>query len=266
MIAYNDQFSRWDLIPASQNAINVSYDNTASGLAANNVQNAIDQVDAAVDTNTDSITDLQDAVAGLGAGIVYRGQLDVSAGDSALPSAPSGGDLYSISTGGTITVSVNGQPSQSTAVVAGQQIIYNSQSTAWDLIGFIAQAASVGYDNATSGLDANNVQDALDEAATGLVGLVTANFNATIVREQRITDVTKDSTNDIDLTIDDSSFDEGDIIRIRKTAKSGVLTIDTTNDQVDPDGVTDTQSQFPDGSDGTVELILNGAQWALRVY
>ena len=70
------------------------FDNTSSGLAANTVQGAVDEIVEIIGQIAQAFT--------------YSGVLDVSAGDSALPTSPSNGDIYAIGVGGTISVSTNG--------------------------------------------------------------------------------------------------------------------------------------------------------------
>ena len=127
----------------------VVYDNISSGLLAVTGQAAIDEIVALINN--------------LPSSVVYRGQLDVSAGNSALPATPQNGDLYVIAVSGTITVSTAGATPVSTVVNIGEQIIYNGDDTQWDLIAAVQQASSVSYNNAASGLAATNVQNAIDE-------------------------------------------------------------------------------------------------------
>lgn len=133
-------------------ASRLPYNNASSLLVAVNVQAAIDELKTTIDS--------------LPSSVVYKGQLDVSAGDSALPASPSNGDLYYISVGGTITVSVNGAAPAPTAVNPGEIIIYNGTLGQWDLTAAVQNAASVTYDNTSSGLAATNVQNAIDELDT----------------------------------------------------------------------------------------------------
>tara|TARA_R110001599_G_scaffold28968_6_gene99503 strand:+ start:4298 stop:5827 length:1530 start_codon:yes stop_codon:yes gene_type:complete len=141
-----DNGSQWKSIA---NGIYVDYNNTSSGLLAVTAQAAIDEIVALINN--------------LPSSVVYRGQLDVSAGNSALPAAPQNGDLYVIAVGGTITVSTAGATPVLTAVNTGEQIIYNGDDSQWDLISSVQQAATVSYNNAASGLSATNVQNAIDE-------------------------------------------------------------------------------------------------------
>ena len=153
-------------------ATRLPYDNTISGLTSVNVKSAIDEIKNLIDN--------------LPSSVVYRGQLDVSAGDSALPASPTNGDLYFISVGGTITVSTAGGTPTPTAVNVGDQIIYNGTLSQWDLSEAVDQAISISYDNTTSGLSSTNVQTAIDELKTlddninAILGTVTASEMAQV--------------------------------------------------------------------------------------
>lgn len=184
-IVWNEADLRWDLLPFSQIAADISYSNVTSGLASNNVQLAIDEVDTKINVNIADIASINSTIAGLGDGVTYKGQLDVSAGDSSLPLSAVAGDLYQISVGGTITVSVSGGAATPTLVSAGQQIVFNGVTSSWDLLTSISQADEIFFDGIPSGLSANNVQDAIDEvvvdvdANTALISANTALISAT---------------------------------------------------------------------------------------
>lgn len=156
-------------------SIRLPYSNTSSALTAQTVQAAIDELKNLLDN--------------LPSSVVYKGQLDVSAGDAALPASPSNGDLYIISVGGTITVSSAGGAPAATAVSPGDQIIYNGGLSQWDLTGAVTQAASVSYNNATSGLAATNVQDAIDEVDSDVDALETILGSLTVAEMQQIANI-----------------------------------------------------------------------------
>lgn len=276
-IVWNDASSRWDLNTPVTQAASVAYSNLVSMLAAFDVQTAIDVLDGMVDANIVNIANLSAAIAGLGDGVTYKGQLDVSTGDSALPLGATAGDLYIISTGGTITVASNGGAPTATVVVAGEQIIFNGDTSGWDLVATIFQAVEIGYDNTVSGLNALDVQSAIDEivvdvdANTALISALesavydTANATATVTRTSVLTDLTKTNTDTITLTLDDATFENDDLVIIRKCQQGGLLTVNTTNNQVLPDGTTAISNFFADGTAGTVELKYNGSVWTLRI-
>lgn len=191
-IVYNLEETRWDLAPASTNAAAaVSYSNLTSGLTATDVQTAIDLVDGQLDINTAAITALQAVVSGIGTAISYKGQLDVSAGNSALPLDPDGGDLYIISTGGTITVSENGATPAPKAVVPNEQIIYNATLVQWDLLPqadgvfntlVVGGAATFGGTVALSADPISSLQAATKQYVDGVTrrDLLTGPINPTI--------------------------------------------------------------------------------------
>jgi len=126
----------------------VVYNNQTSGLVAVTGQEAFDEIVALIDN--------------LPSSVVYRGQLDVSGGDASLPGAPTNGDLYVIAVAGTITVSTAGGAPAPEMVDVGEQIIYNGDEDQWDLIAQVTQAASISYNNSSSGLPDSDVQGAID--------------------------------------------------------------------------------------------------------
>jgi hypothetical protein len=158
--------------------------------------------------------------------------------------------------------------------------------------------SAVSYNNATSGLSATEVQAAIDEldaavdtnaaniatnaaniqtnaddiatnaadiAAFQAVTVASINTTATVNRVNALTDLTKTNTADVTITLNDASFVSEDIVTLRKSLETGVLTVDTTNNQILPDGTTATSNFFPDGSAGTVELKYLGSVWTLRI-
>ena len=91
------------------------------------------------------------------------------------------------------------------------------------------------------------------------------NSDATVSRKAVLTDLTKTNTANVTVALNDGSFIEGDLVRIRKCQEAGLLTVNTTNNQILPDGTTATSNFFPDGKAGTVELKYLGSVWTLRI-
>lgn len=141
-----DNGTNWASLTA---AAELSFDNTVSGLAAATVQAAIDEINA--------------IVSGASQPLLYKGSLDISTGDPALPGAPTGGDIYTITTGGTITVSRNSGAATSQLVNAGESIVYNGDAERWDVVPSTGIASTISYANSISQLASQNVQDAIDE-------------------------------------------------------------------------------------------------------
>jgi hypothetical protein len=219
-------------------ATRLPYDNTISGLTSVNVKAAIDELKNLLDN--------------LPSSVVYRGQLDVSAGDSALPGSPTNGDLYFISVGGTITVSTAGGAPTPTAVNVGDQIIYNGTLSQWDLSPAVDQAVSISYDNTTSGLSSTNVQTAIDELKTldddinTILGTVTASEMAQVanINSKTISNVQWGYLGDLNqsLTTTDNVF-------------FGTLT--TTSNLNINGGI---WSSKPNGSGGLIATVTDGLQ------
>ena len=92
-----------------------------------------------------------------------------------------------------------------------------------------------------------------------------ANISATVNRVSVLTDLTKTNIDNVTITLNDGSFVEGDLVRLRKAREGGILTVVTTNNQILPDGTTATSNFFPEGSAGTVELKYLGSVWTLRI-
>jgi len=142
----NDNGSNWQAITAANG---LTFNNTVSGLSATDVQAAIDEINAIVQ--------------GSGQPLSYRGNLNLTSGNAALPAGPAGGDYYTVSTGGTVTVSRNGAAPTSQLVNLGESLVYNAGTTNWDVLPSVTQAASVSFSNIVSQLSSTNVQDAINE-------------------------------------------------------------------------------------------------------
>lgn len=116
-------------------------------------------------------------------------------------------------------------------------------------------------DNAGAMPDAEDVISAVANAP------ITQNIDAdvTIARQSGFARLTKTGAGNVTVTLDDSTFQAGDIVYINKNQTAGILTVNTTNNQTLPDGTTATSNFFPDGSAGTVELKYDGSVWTLRI-
>lgn len=108
----------------------IDYDNTSSGLTAETAQAAIDEIEARLDTAESDITGKQDDVI-------------TTAGDIIIGNGSGEASRLAVGTNGQVLRVVSGAP-------------------AWDSAAGAA-AADTSYSNATSGLTATNVQDAIDE-------------------------------------------------------------------------------------------------------
>lgn len=138
-------------VAGDYDADQVDYDNSASGLTSTDVQDAIDELDTAIDNiinpllfkgainaNSDFPTSAE-----VQNGWTYRIQTDVTDND---PTKTNTGDSF----------------------LAGDEIAWNG--TGWTSLGPSTFAASnVTYDNSSSGLTATDTQDAIDELS-GAVG------------------------------------------------------------------------------------------------
>lgn len=232
-IVYNLAQTRWELLPASTQAISVSFNNLATGLDAGNVQDAIDQLNLLVEGNSQAIIDLQNATGGATGGLVYRGQLNVSTGDVALPLDATNGDFYQISGGGTITVSTDNGPTQPTTVSSRDQIVWNQLFSRWDrtpappisgvnveLTKILTQPLSLVPLNGTARwYPANPLEFVGIRASVGV-----APEGADIIIDIRINDVVV-----LTLTIPDGQFTSGVVIPVDIGAViDDYVTVDTT--------------------------------------
>lgn len=168
-------------VPSSQlpaiptTAAGVSYDNTASGLAADDVQEALDELAAGAGgggVDPETIAPVEDTTTATAAhplgsvfylnGILYRA-------------------LSDIAVGGTINTAAGGNATQTTVaqnfkrtvtLTSAQYSQLSAAEKAADIVYIITDdnaisAEDVEYDNTTSGLTATDVQDAVDELADG---------------------------------------------------------------------------------------------------
>ncbi len=182
------------------------YDNTTSGLAANNVQAAIDEINAA-------------------AGTVAL----VDNGDGTYDFTDAGGTTTTISDTSISTLVDNLDGTYTYTDEAGNPSTIDTR------------AASNPYDNTTSGLAANNVQDAIDELNTGSTD--DQNISGSLLSG---TDLTIGIENGTSETIDLSSLAETVV------AGTGALTVSD-----DGNGNYTVNSTDPD-EDITNELTLIG--------
>jgi len=170
----------WSLI-GPQNATEVPYDNSTSGLTATEIQNAIDEIY----NNSQTINN------GSAPMYIVTGQID---GNSPPTASSSTGEIFIVTTtGGGYTKGElylsNGTSWSSVTIFEGAQInitdsltggtlelredseyIYDEDNNEWNIIG-PQNATEVPYDNSTSGLTATEIQNAIDElAASGITG------------------------------------------------------------------------------------------------
>lgn len=159
----------------------VTYDNTGSGLTADDVQEAIDEL----------------AAGGVGGGADEATIAPVEDTTTATVAHPLGsifylnGTLYralsDIAVGGTINAGTGGNATQTTIaanfsrivkLTAAQYASLSAAEKAADIVYIVTDdpldADQVGYDNTTSGLTATDVQEALDELAAGAGGSTAA--------------------------------------------------------------------------------------------
>ena len=110
-------------------------------------------------------------------GIIVKGVLDLSPGDSALPPAPQNGHTYFVGVAGTVTVSLNGAPPAPLLVPVDSRLIWVEDSNFWlfqaPATGTVI-AASVSYDpSGDTIISGTNVQNALGELDTAAADLQT---------------------------------------------------------------------------------------------
>jgi hypothetical protein len=110
-------------------------------------------------------------------GIIVKGVLDLSPGDSALPPAPQNGDTYFVGVAGTVTVSLNGAAPAPLLVPVDSRLIWVQDSNFWlfqaPATGTVI-ASSVSYDpSGDTIITSTNVQGALGELDTAAADLQT---------------------------------------------------------------------------------------------
>ena len=97
----------------------------------------------------------------------WKGNIDLSTGDSALPGTPENADLYYVGVGGTITASDGSGAAAPVAVPAGATIIWSAANTYWlwrPPAEASTTAASVTYDSSgNTFVLPTNVEGALDQ-------------------------------------------------------------------------------------------------------
>lgn len=192
----------------------ISYVNSISGLDADNVQDAIDEVNsqsAKIDDTTSSETTVYsshkiEAILGaLPAPMTYKGTLGTGGTISTLPVASHSneGFTYAVITDGTY---------DSQAAKVGDMFISNG--TSWTLIPsgddpVVAQ--QVTYTNTTSGLTSDNVQGAIDElsakpiptASANTLGGIKVGSNLSVLPDGTLSAV--DTTDSEDITYDNTT-------------------------------------------------------------
>ncbi|WP_431170872.1 hypothetical protein [Robiginitalea biformata] len=213
-----------------QSAAEVSYDNTTSGLAGTNVQDALDEINAAA--GNVSLTDN---------------------GDGTYDFTDAAGNVTTIS-----------DTSLSTLVDSGGGT-YTYTDEAGNVQQIFTEAASNPYDNSGSGLAANNVQDALDEinAAAGNVSL-TDNGDGTYDFTDAAGNVTTISDTSLSTLVDngDGSFtytsEDGTVTTFTETTSSLADNGDGTFTYTDENGATTTFdakiATVADNLDGTYTI------------
>ena len=164
-------------VPSSQlpaiptTAAGVSYDNTASGLAADDVQEAIDELAAGAGgggVDPETIAPVEDTTTATVAhplgwifylnGILYRALSDIAVG----------GTINTASGGNATQTTVAQNFKRTVTLTSAQYAQLSAAEKSADIVYIITDdnaisADDVDYDNTASGLTAMNVQDAIDE-------------------------------------------------------------------------------------------------------
>ena len=164
-------------VPSSQlpaiptTAAGVSYDNTASGLVADDVQEAIDELAAGVGgggVDPETIAPVEETTTAAGAhplgsifylnGVLYRALSDIAIG----------GTINTASGGNATQTTVAQNFKRTVTLTSAQYSQLSAAEKAADIVYIITDdnaisADDVDYNNIASGLTATNVQDAIDE-------------------------------------------------------------------------------------------------------
>lgn len=169
----------------NQEAFEVPYDNTTSGLAADDVQEAIDEVEGRVDQNETNITDIQNDITNLEGNQhdPVTLNIDTATQDSAnlstqeLQLNPATQTTYGVMTpadklkldnlSDTDDQVASEVPVTPTGNISSTDVQAALEELQTDIDNFVdsdnQEAFEVPYDNTTSGLTADDVQEAIDE-------------------------------------------------------------------------------------------------------
>lgn len=183
------------LPPISSDAADISYDNTGSGLTADDVQGAIDELAAgAVSVDLSTIAPVEDSTTAAQAhplgtifyleDLLYRALADIAVGDTINTGAGGNATQTTVAQNFKRTVTLTAaEYAQLTAAEKASDIVYivTDDNT--------VAASDVTYDPTTSGMSAATVQEAVDELAVA----VEARYTATVIYNT-LTNVSADTT------------------------------------------------------------------------
>lgn len=169
-------------VPSSQlpeiptSAEDVSYDNTQSGLSADDVQGAIDELaSGAGSVDPSTIAPVEDTTTATTAHpigtIFYLGDVLYRA----LADIPIGGTINTAAGGNAVQTSVAQNFKRVVTLTAAEYAQLSAAEKAADIVYIItneaAAASDIDYDHTASGLNADDVQEAIDELAAGAVSV-----------------------------------------------------------------------------------------------
>lgn len=183
------------LPPISSDAADISYDNTNSGLTADDVQEAIDELAAgAVSVDLSTIAPVEDTSTAtvahpLGSIFYYNDLLY-----RALVDIPVGGTINTAAGGNATETTVAANFKRTVTLTAAEYAQLSAAEKAADIVYIVTDdnavaASDVTYDPTTSGMSATTVQEAVDE----LVVAVEARYTATVIYNT-LTNVSSDTT------------------------------------------------------------------------
>lgn len=183
------------LPPISSDAADISYDNTGSGLTADDVQEAIDELAAgAVSVDLSTIAPVEDSTTAAQAhplgtifyleDLLYRALADI----------PIGGTINTGAGGNATQTTVAQNFKRTVTLTAAEYAQLSAAEKAADIVYIITDdntvsASDVTYDPTTSGMSATTVQEAVDELAVA----VEARYTATVIYNT-LTNVSSDTT------------------------------------------------------------------------
>lgn len=183
------------LPPISSDAADISYDNTGSGLTADDVQEAIDELAAgAVSVDLSTIAPVEDSTTATQAhplgsifyynDLLYRALVDI----------PVGGTINTAAGGNATETTVAANFKRTVTLTAAEYAQLSAAEKAADIVYIITDdnaiaASNVTYDPTTSGMSAATVQEAVDELAVA----VEARYTATVIFNT-LTNVSSDTT------------------------------------------------------------------------